>query len=264
MSKITKRQQQRIKYFLKEKSERRDKQQLIHQDGESRFIDKHMPYIRKIAPNLDQILIVTSFITPPVKPGLVDRLLVLAEVESLKPIICFNKTDLLDNPEEAEQHVSIYTKIGYDTFATSVKNKQNIEKIYPLLNGKRTALAGHSGVGKSSLLNAIAPKLKLRVNDVSRSTKKGKHTTTKIRIYTLDKKTEVIDLPGLKLIKFIDIHRDEARFYFREFLQYSEHCKFRDCLHLAETSCAVKKAVEEKAIAPERYESYVKFVESLI
>jgi ribosome biogenesis GTPase len=263
MGKITKRQQINIKYFLKEKTERRQKQQLIHQDGQNRFIDKHLPYIRKIAPNLDQILIVTSFVTPPVKPGLVDRLLVLAEIESLIPIICFNKTDLLANTEEAKEIVSVYKNIGYATFASSVKNHESIEEIHELLKGKRTALAGHSGVGKSSLLNAMDPQLKLRVNEVSRSTKKGQHTTTKIKIFTLDKKTEVIDLPGLKLVDFVDIHRDEARLYFREFLQYSDQCKFRDCLHLSEIDCAIKNAVNEKLINARRYDSYCQFVDSL-
>ena len=263
MGKITKRQQERIKYFLKEKTERREKQQLIHQDGQNKFIDRHLPYIRKIAPNLDQILIVTSFVTPPVKPGLVDRLLVLAEVESIKPIICFNKTDLLENPEEAKKIVSVYRNIGYATFASSVKSNESIEEIHELLKGKRTALAGHSGVGKSSLLNAMAPQLKLRVNEVSRSTNKGQHTTTKIKIFTLDKKTQVIDLPGVKLVDFVDIHRDEARFYFREFLQYADQCKFRNCLHLSEIDCAIKNAVTEKLIHPRRYDSYCQFVESL-
>ncbi|MBN1407073.1 MAG: GTPase RsgA, partial [Calditrichaceae bacterium] len=144
MGKITKRQQQRIKYFLKEKAERKNKQELIHQDGQNKFIEKHLPYIRKLAPNLDQILIVSSFVTPPVKPGLVDRLLVLAEVESIKPIICFNKTDLLEDPEEAKEIVSVYRNIGYATFASSVKNNESIEEIHELLKGKRTALAGHS------------------------------------------------------------------------------------------------------------------------
>ena len=263
MGKITKRQQERIKYFLKEKTERREKQQLIHQDGQNKFIERHLPYIRKIAPNLDQILIVTSFVTPPVKPGLVDRLLVLAEVESIKPIICFNKTDLLEDPEEAKEIVSVYRNIGYATFASSVKNNESIEEIHELLKGKRTALAGHSGVGKSSLLNAMAPQLKLRVNEVSRSTNKGQHTTTKIKIFTLDKKTQVIDLPGVKLVDFVDIHRDEARFYFREFLQYADQCKFRNCLHLSEIDCAIKNAVNEKLIDTRRYESYCQFVESL-
>ncbi len=264
MGKITKRQQKRIKYFLKEKIERREKQNLIHQDGQNKFIERHLPYIRKIAPNLDQILIVSSFVTPPVKPGLVDRLLVLAEIEALKPIICFNKTDLLKDPEQAKKIVSVYKNIGYDTFASSVKNHENVEEIHELLKGKRTALAGHSGVGKSSLLNAMVPKLKLRVNEVSRSTNKGKHTTTKIRIYTLDKKTEVIDLPGLKLVDFVDIHRDEARFYFKEFLQYSDQCKFRNCLHLSEIDCAIKNAVQEKLIDTRRYNSYCQFVDSLL
>ncbi|MBN1407464.1 MAG: ribosome small subunit-dependent GTPase A, partial [Calditrichaceae bacterium] len=121
----------------------------------------------------------------------------------------------------------------------------------------------HSGVGKSSLLNAMAPQLKLRVNEVSRSTNKGQHTTTKIKIFTLDKKTQVIDLPGVKLVDFVDIHRDEARFYFREFLQYADQCKFRDCLHLSEIDCAIKNAVNEKLIHPRRYNSYCQFVESL-
>lgn len=263
MGKITKRQLKRYAYGFKEKMARREKQRLIHEGGLPRFLEKHLPYIRKLAPNLDQLLIVGSFVSPELKRGLIDRLLVLCEVEDIKPIICLNKVDLVEDHSVVDYLVKVYSAIGYDTLATSARSAEGIEALYELMKNKRTALAGHSGVGKSSLLNAISPKLKLRVNEVSRSTKKGKHTTTKIKIYTLDKKTEVIDLPGVKLVDFIDIHRKEARHYFREFPSYAEQCKFRDCLHLAEIDCAVKEAVKQGVIDAGRYKSYCTFVESL-
>jgi ribosome biogenesis GTPase / thiamine phosphate phosphatase len=263
MGKLTKRQIQRVKYAFLEKAHRQEKQKLLQEGGLPKFIERHLPYIRKLARNLDQLLIVTSFTNPPLKRGLIDRLLVLCEVENLKPVICLNKVDLLQDHSFADHLVDVYGKIGYEILATSAITGEGIEPLNALLRNKRSALAGHSGVGKSSLLNAIAPKLKLRVNEVSRSTKKGQHTTTTVKIYTLDKKTEVIDLPGVKLVGFIDIHRSEARFYFREFLNFAGQCKFRDCLHLAEIDCAVKAAVEQGEIDAKRYQSYCTFVDSL-
>jgi ribosome biogenesis GTPase len=132
-----------------------------------------------------------------------------------------------------------------------------------VLAGKRTALAGHSGVGKSSLINYIAPHLNLEVGKVSETTNKGVHTTTRVQVFKILEDAEIIDLPGIKLLDFIDIHRDEARFYFREFLEYADHCKFRNCLHLHEMDCAVKDALRDGEISKNRYESYENFMKSL-
>ena len=263
MAKLTKRQQNRIKYFLREKTERKKKLDIIHDGNTPKFLERHMPYLRKVARNLDQILIVSSLVSPPIKPGLIDRFLVLADIEEVPVFICFNKTDLLEDMSEAEEIAEVYRKIGYPVLLTSAKDSRGIAELSELLQHKRTALAGHSGVGKSSLLNTVQPNLQISVNDVSESTNKGKHTTTKIRIYTLNPFTEVLDLPGIKLIDFLDIHRDEARFYFREFEEPSQYCKFGDCLHLAEIDCGVKQAVADGEISEMRYKSYLNFVESL-
>ncbi len=263
MKHLSKRQLQRIKYMLREKEERREKDEIIHQGNVPKYIEKHVPYVRKIAPNLDQLLIVGSFVSPPLKTGLIDRFLVLTELEQVHPLIVLNKADLLDDRSEAKAIAEMYINIGYKTLLTSCESGEGIEALSVYLKGKRTALAGHSGVGKSSLLNKINPDLQISVNDVSRVTNKGKHTTTSIRVYQLDEGTEVIDLPGIKLLDFVDINRREARFYFVEFQEYAERCKFRNCLHLSEIACAVKKAVDEGKIHPQRYESYCKFVESL-
>ncbi len=262
MGKLSKRQQKRIHYFLRQKEERRAKQRMIHDPQAPKFIERHLPYLRRLARNLDQLLIVSSFVSPPLKTGLIDRFLVLTEIEDIEGLVCLNKTDLVPK-EEARGIAAIYQSIGYQTLLTSAKNGTGVKELFELLKGKRTALAGHSGVGKSSLLNAIDPQLEISVQEVSESTGKGKHTTTQVKVYNLQENTEVIDLPGIKLVDFIDIHPHDARFYFREFEDYAEECKFRDCQHITEHDCAVKQAVEEGLIYKQRYESYLTFVESL-
>ena len=262
MGKLSKRQQKRIHYFLRQKEERRAKQKLIHDQQTPKFIERHLPYLRRLARNLDQLLIVASFVSPPLKIGLIDRFLVLTELEDIEGLVCLNKADLVPE-EEAREIAAIYQSIGYQTLLTSAKNGAGVSALYEALKGKRSALAGHSGVGKSSLLNAIDPQLEISVQDVSESTGKGKHTTTQVKVYTLQEDTEVIDLPGIKLVDFIDIHPHDARFYFREFEAFAEQCKYRDCQHITEDYCAVKQALEEGRIHSRRYESYLTFVESL-
>ena len=204
-----------------------------------------------------------TFVSPPLKPGLIDRLLVVAEIEDIEAIICLNKSDLVEYKQEIKDIVKIYKNIGYTVIVTSAKTKKGVKELNKVLRNKKSAFAGHSGVGKSSLLNAIEPDLNISVGDVSDWTNKGIHTTTQVTTYKLDDETILIDLPGLKKLDFIDIHRDEARFYFREFNDFSESCKFRDCLHLSEHKCAVKDAVGTNQISPQRYKSYCNFVNSL-
>ncbi len=263
MGRLTKRQQKQIHYFLRQKSQIDRKQKMLHEDGVPKFLEKHMPYIRKLARNLDQILIVGSFISPPLKTGLLDRFLVLSEIEGIEPIVCLNKIDLLEDGKEGTDIFSIYQKIGYQTVLTSAKTGQGVQELAAMMRGKRSALAGHSGVGKSSLLNAIDPNLQIEVNEVSDVSKRGRHTTSQVKIYHLTEATEVIDLPGIKEIDFIDIHPREARYYFREFDEFAPYCKFSNCLHISERDCAVKEALKEGQIHPGRYESYLNFVKSL-
>jgi ribosome biogenesis GTPase len=263
MKQLTKKQQKQIQYFIREKIERKHKQQMLHDSELPKFIEKRLPYVRRLARNLDQLLIVASFVSPPLKTGLIDRFLVLTELEGIEPIICLNKNDLLRNKSEAKHTVNMYRRIGYETIVTSALTSYGVSKLYERIKNKRSALAGHSGVGKSSLLNAMAPDLQIAVSEVSGATQKGKHTTSQVKIYKLNDQTEVIDLPGIKIVDFIDIHRTEARFYYREFAEFAESCKFSDCLHISENNCAVKHAVEEGHIHALRYKSYLNFVQSL-
>jgi len=263
MGRLTKKQQKQIHYFLREKAERKHKQQILHDDRIPKFLERHLPFVRRMARNLDQLVIVSSFASPPLKTRLIDRFLVLTELESLHAVVCLNKTDLADSPQQVKEVADIYRTIGYDTVVTSAKKMEGIEALYALIKNKRSAFAGHSGVGKSSLLNAINPDLQIQVDEVSNYTNKGKHTTTKVRIYTVDEHTEVLDLPGIKILDFIDIHYTEARFYFPEFEEYAQLCKFRDCIHVSEIGCAVKDAVAEGKISRLRYDSYRYFVDSL-
>ncbi len=263
MGKLTRRQQETIKYKLRDKFNRREKSDMVHSGNVPKYIQKRVPYIRRLSRNLDQVLIVASFKNPDLKTGLIDRLLVMAELEEIEAVICLNKADLLEDPAEGEKIAGLYRAIGYRVVITSAETKQGVEELRALLKGRRSALAGHSGVGKSSLLNAMHKDIQVAVGEVSYSNNKGRHTTTQVKTYTLDKDTELIDLPGLKHVDFFDIHRDEARFYFREFLDYADGCKFSNCLHLREKDCAVKEAVEEGRIARERYRSYEQFVASL-
>jgi ribosome biogenesis GTPase len=263
MKKLTKRQQKRIDYFLREKQSRKEKQEFVHNTELPKFIEKQLPVVRRLCRNIDQLLIVGSFVSPPIKLGLIDRLLVMAEIEDIEPIICLNKTDLVEDQEEINLVVEIYENIGYKVLATSAKSGNRIDDLNKLIRNKKSALAGHSGVGKSSLLNAIEPNLEIAVGDISDFTNKGTHTTTQVSTFKLDETTELVDLPGMKKVDFIDIHKDEARFYFIEFSDFAENCKFNDCLHLSEHTCAVKNAVETGAICKERYKSYLNFIESL-
>jgi ribosome biogenesis GTPase / thiamine phosphate phosphatase len=263
MKKLTKRQKKQIDYFLREKHSRREKQDLIHNQELPKYVEKHLPIIRRLSRNIDQLLIVASFVAPPIKPGLIDRLLVIAEIEDVEPLICLNKCDLVTDNSEIDYIKNIYGQIGYRVLITSAKTGFGIEEFNQLVRNKKSALAGHSGVGKSSLLNAIESNLKIAIGDVSDWSNKGTHTTTQVTTYKLDENTELIDLPGMKKVDFVDIHRDEARFYFREFNNYADQCKFSDCLHLSEHDCAIKIAVKENKISKERYKSYLNFVDSL-
>ncbi len=264
MKRLTKKQKDKIKYSIRDKFELKQKAAMLNEEGLPKFLERRLPNVRRLARNLDQLLIVASFLEPPLKPRLIDRFLVLCEIEEIPPVVILNKTDLIANNRQiVDNTLAIYESVGVPAYAVSAKTGENIDRLQKLLTTKRSALAGHSGVGKSSIINAMIPHLNLEVNEVSEQTHKGKHTTTAMRIYNLPDNTEIIDLPGIKILDFIDIHKTEARLYFREFLNFADECKFRDCTHIHEKECAVKEAVKKGKIHPSRYDSYLAFVESL-
>lgn len=213
-----------------------------------------------IATNVDFLLIVASCAHPGLKPALIDRYLLTAQQYSIRPIICFNKADLID-AAEYQRIAGVYAQIGYLTLFTSAQTGQNIDYLRALLLNKQTALAGQSGVGKSSLLNAVEPKLGLRVGAVSQENQKGKHTTTNATLIPLCGGGAVIDTPGIRQFQLWDITAGEVAALMPDLRPYVSHCRYPDCLHINEDDCAVKDAVADARIDARRYDAYCHLLE---
>jgi ribosome biogenesis GTPase len=209
-----------------------------------------------IAVNVDQAVIVASIREPMIKEHLIDRYLVAVHAGGIQGIICVNKADL-DEYEEIPEVLDRYTRLGYPTVAASARTGQGIDPLHALLAGKITILCGQSGVGKSSLLNAINPAWTLRTEEVSGATEKGKHTTTTAVWLTLPEGGAVVDTPGIRALDVAMVPLEELEMHFVEFVDRVRHCKFPNCIHIPEEGCAIKAAVEADEIDPMRYESYV-------
>lgn len=208
-----------------------------------------------IVTNVDQLLIVASAAEPRLKPNLIDRLIVAGEKGRIRPILCINKIDLVD-PADLQPLVGVYSQMGYQTLLLSAETGFGMERFRRVLVGKESVVAGQSGVGKSSLLNAVAPDLKLRVETVSAETEKGRHTTTTARLLPLDFGGWVVDTPGIRQFQLWDVIPEELPGFFRDLRPYVSLCHFPDCTHTHEDDCAVKDAVADGRIDERRYESY--------
>lgn len=213
-----------------------------------------------IVTNVDQLLIVSALAEPGLKLPLIDRYLISAEKGGVRPVIVLNKSDLVDLAPY-QWVIGLYTQLGYETIATSAADARGIARLRDLLARGATAFSGQSGVGKSSLLNAIQPGLNLRVREVSDWTAKGKHTTTTAELIRLETGGYVVDTPGLRQFELWDVEPGEIEAHFVEFRPYIPRCKFPDCSHIHESECAVKDAVYWGQIHPGRYESYIKLYE---
>jgi ribosome biogenesis GTPase len=210
-----------------------------------------------IAANVDQVLVVSAFDEPGLKLNLIDRYLVSAEIGGVRPIIVLNKADLV----ELALHqwiIGLYVQLGYETIVTSVVDGRGLDRLRTLLTKGVTAVTGQSGVGKSSLLNAIQPDLKLKVREVSEWTSKGKHTTTTAELIELAAGGFVVDTPGLRQFELWGIAPAELGAHFIEFRPFIPFCRFPDCSHTHERDCAVKQALSEGQLHAGRYESYLK------
>lgn len=210
-----------------------------------------------IVANVDQALIVSSAGQPAPKPHLIDRYIVAALAGEITPIVCMNKIDL-DTDGSANEIVESYAALGYRGLSVSAIAGTGMEQLRGLLENKETVIVGQSGVGKSSILNAIQPGLKLKIGDVVEHTDKGRHTTTTARLLRLDIGGYVVDTPGVKSFDLSTVERHEFEMHFVEFAEFIPNCKFANCTHTHEQGCEVKGAVERGEIARQRYESYVR------
>lgn len=210
--------------------------------------------------NPDQVVFVFSVANPAFSPRKLDRFLVVAEMNRLPAVICANKVDLIA-PEEARAMFRIYEAIGYPVLYTSVVTGEGVDALREALRGKLSVLAGSSGVGKSSLLNAVQTGLGLRVKEVSEATGKGLHTTRHTELIPLEIGGYVADTPGIRGLALFDLEPTEVDAYYREIAPLVELCQFSDCTHTHEPNCAVRAAVEDGRVSAERYDSYLRLRE---
>jgi ribosome biogenesis GTPase len=213
-----------------------------------------------IASNIDQAILMVTIAFPTTSLGFIDRFLVTAEAYHIPTTIIFNKVDLCTNGLEdvLQETISLYhKKVGYDYLKTSVNDKIGLDEVKVLLQNKTTLVAGHSGVGKSSLLNAIEPNLNLRTGIISKTSFNGQHTTTFAQMHPLSFGGFIIDTPGIREFGVVDLNNAELSHYFKEMKPFIGKCKFNNCQHIHEPQCAVLEALEAEQIPAERYQSYL-------
>ena len=212
-----------------------------------------------IAANIDQAFLIVTLALPRTSLGFIDRFLLTAEAYGIPAYIVFNKTDIYpaDGMEIVKQLTELYEKIGYNCFNTSALQKTGIEELKKSLQGKVNLVAGHSGVGKSTLVNLIEPGLNLKTGVLSEAHDKGTHTTTFAEMFQLDGGGFIIDTPGLKEFGIVDMQKAELAHYFPEMRSLMNQCKYNSCIHLNEPECAVMKAVEQGTVAESRYRNYL-------
>ena len=218
-----------------------------------------------IAANLDQVLVTVSLYFPEIKLPFLDRILVTCEVYGIPAVILLNKVDMYGSeaPEQVEEFVRIYSQAGYEVVRTSAVTGEGVDKVRELCRGRLSLLTGESGVGKSSLIKAVDPSLNPRTGLISEAHLQGRHTTSLYEMYrmNLDGGGYLIDAPGLRGFGLVDMEKEEIYRYFPEMLRVADQCRFVPCTHTHEPGCAVKAAVDEGLISPERYNSYLGMLE---
>jgi ribosome biogenesis GTPase len=225
---------------------------------------KHFMHL--IACNVDQAMVIVTIKRPNIKPGFIDRFLLTTESYDIPTYIIFNKCDIYDESdfELYEALHIIYKNAGYQTMLVSAETGEGLEALKTLLKDKTTLISGHSGVGKSTLVNALQPQLELRTGDISDITDKGTHTTTFAEMFELDFGGRIIDTPGIKELGFLNMEPMDVSHNFPEIFALSPKCKYANCLHINEPFCAVKDAVESGEIHPLRYQSYLSIMEEVM
>lgn len=219
--------------------------------------------IHIIASNIDQVFLLVTLNNPPTFTTFIDRFLVTAEAYGITAVLVFNKLDSYTDEELAELKylAALYREIGYECFGISALEGTGVARIKDKMRDKTSLVSGHSGTGKSTLINAIEPGLDLRTSEISLQHRQGQHTTTFAQMYDLSFGARIIDTPGIKGFGVVDMEREELGDYFPEFFERKQDCKFHNCLHLDEPQCAVKEALEAEEIAWSRYRSYLQILE---
>ncbi len=218
-----------------------------------------------IASNLDQTLLFATIKEPRTSSGFIDRFLVSAEAFHIPAVLVFNKWDIYKKKEQIlfEELNKIYTSVGYAVIKLSMQTGEGMSDLKDILQDKTTLLSGHSGVGKSTFINALLPGKQLRTTKVSNSSGKGMHTTTFAEMFDLPFGGRLIDTPGIREFGIIDIKKEELSHYFPEMRRLLIQCRYNDCLHINEPGCAVKEAVNQNTVSVERYVSYLNLIDSI-
>jgi len=233
------------------------------------YINRQSPRVKHhhhiVAANIDLSILLATLKEPRTSQGFIDRFLVTSEMYHVPAIIVFNKADLHKKKEDEkfQRMKTMYRDVGYRIFLISVKENEGVDELTEHLKNKTTLISGHSGVGKSSLLNIIFPDVKLKTQDVSGWSGKGLHTTTFAEMFDLPFGGRIIDTPGLREFGLVDVTEQELSHYFPEMRQRLVDCQFNNCLHVNEPGCAIKKAVAEGEINEDRYISYVNILDSI-
>ena len=237
-----------------------DRKNYINRQSPSHRMQQHI-----VAANIDQSLMVVTLKEPRTSQGFIDRWLTTCEAYHVPAVLIFNKADLYRKKEEEKfaQWQEMYSAVGYRLKRISVRTGEGLDAVQELLQNKISLLSGHSGVGKSSFLNALFPFMNLKTQEVSGWSGKGIHTTTFAEMFDLPAGGQIIDTPGMREFGLVDISRPELSGYFPEMRVYAGKCQFNNCLHLEEPGCEVKKAVQEGLISMERYISYCNILDSI-
>lgn len=216
-----------------------------------------------IASNVDYVFLLITINNPPTTTNFIDRFLVTAEAYDIETVLVFNKIDTYDEATLDEQLYlqHIYQEIGYQCLRVSAAENKGIDALKQLMTGKVSMFSGHSGVGKSTLVNAMEPSLHLKTKTISEQSKQGQHTTTFAEMYDLSFDAKIIDTPGIKGFGIVDLEKEDISGYFPEFFKLKDQCKFNNCLHKDEPNCAVKKALENDQISWSRYKNYLHILE---
>lgn len=226
------------------------------------ILDRKNELIRPAVANISQALVVFAIAEPMPNLNLLDRFLVMMERNRINTVICFNKTDLVSE-DKVQDLRNIYSNAGYKVMFTSAKENLGICEVRKVIESKTTAFAGPSGVGKSSMLNALIPEANSQTGEISEKIKRGKHTTRHTEIFNIGEDTYIMDTPGFSSLYVNDFEKEELKEYFREFAGYNNKCRFNGCVHVNEPDCSVKNAVESGIISRERYENYILMFEEI-